>query len=59
MGDTIRILNTGFNVQHWNQYSLNQFLTENINSGRFAELGADKQKEVLTIAYNLIVNDIT
>lgn len=54
MTDTIIILNTGFNVQYWNRYSLNDFLAEAMASNFFKEYSQEKRKELLTLTYNLI-----
>jgi hypothetical protein len=54
MASTIIVLNTGFNVEYWNRYSLNDFLSEALASNFFKEYPIEKRKELLVITYNLI-----
>jgi hypothetical protein len=54
MASTIIILNTGFNVEYWNRYSLDDFLSEALASNFFKEYPIEKRKELLVITYNLI-----
>lgn len=54
MQSTVIILNTGFNVQYWNRYSLDDFLTETLASNFFKQYPLEKRKELLVITYNLI-----
>lgn len=52
---TIRVFNTGFNVQYWNRCSLETFLSETLASGFFKEYTFDQRKQLLTQVYNLII----
>jgi hypothetical protein len=54
MASTIIVLNTGFNVEYWNRYSLEDFLSEALASKFFKEYPLEKRKELLVITYNLI-----
>jgi len=45
---------TGFNIEYWSRYNLQQFLSETMKSKFYKHLPDEKRIELLTIVWKLI-----